>query len=70
MSPVEDHSGGWSRSEMHVNAELKRLSDEISDMHSCLNSLKIEVATLKTKASIWGGIVGAAVGIAVKYFLG
>lgn len=63
-------NGGWSRSEIHVNAELARLSDEINEMSSCLNSLKIEVATLKTKASIWGGIVGAVVGIGVKYLLG
>lgn len=31
--PVDDNTGGWSRSEMHVNAELKRLSDEIGRAH-------------------------------------
>jgi hypothetical protein len=67
--PSED-TGGWSRSEIHVNAELRRLSDEIDGLVNSVNSLKVEVATLKTKASIWGGIVGASVGIAVKYLLG
>jgi hypothetical protein len=67
---VDEGTGGWSRSEIHVNAELKRLADEINGMSDCVNRLKVEVATLKTKASIWGGIVGAGVAIAVKYLLG
>jgi len=55
--------GSWNEWQNHVLAELKRLSDNIDKLNDAYISHReqcsIEIAKLKIKAGIWGGVVGA-----------
>lgn len=64
MPLPEDSWPEWSR---HVLAELKRLNDNLAQVEDKIDlikdeqitPLKVEIAMLKIKASIWGLIGGA-----------
>jgi len=60
----------WATAGLHVVEELKRLSGNAVQMDKRVTDLRVEVATLKVKCGLWGG-VGAAVpvtvGLLVKY---
>jgi len=67
---------GWDREESLVMHELGRLGDAVEmlvakiDRYELANleghaKLRVEIATLKVKASIWGAIGGAIVAIGI-----
>ena len=55
-----DTWGAWSN---HVLAELKRAHEEREDLRRILTDVRVELATLKVRASIWGGLSGFVVAI-------
>ena len=58
---------GWEKYQIHVLAELKRLNIGQENVWKAVSKIRtedlkkvsLEIATLKVKASIWGGIVGS-----------
>ena len=48
----------WSR---HVLAELERADQGIQRLVTVSNEIKIDIATLKVKASVWGAVSGIIV---------
>ena len=64
---------GWDRWENLVLAELKELKDGQTRLEDGQVLLRIDVAKLKVKAGLWGGIAGLVpgmVGIAVLLLSG
>jgi hypothetical protein len=59
-------SNGWSEWSKHVLAELERFNGELQTLNEKIEDLKseelrkvyIEIATLKVKSSVWGGVAG------------
>jgi len=47
---------GWNEWSRHVLSELERLNTCYNNLDEKLDGVKIDVATLKVKASMWGGI--------------
>ena len=66
---------GWNEWSVHVKEELKRLNTCYEGMRDTLNQVRIDIATLKVKAGIWGGIgalipiIGAVLIWAIKEHL-
>jgi hypothetical protein len=56
----EVNTNGWSRAEMHVLAELQRLSIQIGEVDEKLTNLRIGVAK---NGAAWGAVSGAIVAI-------
>lgn len=52
-------NGDWIRYSELVLRELKRLADGQDKLVRENADLRVEIATLKVKASIWGGVAGA-----------
>lgn len=57
---------GWAIWSKHVLLELERLNDEIEKVGNKLDEIRDDVIMLKTKASLWGGITGLIVAVAVS----
>lgn len=51
----------WKEYSRLVLSELERLDKEMKDQNEKLDMIRIEIATLKTKASLWGFIAGALI---------
>ena len=51
----------WKEYSRLVLSELERLDREIKTQNNKLDIIRIEIATLKTKASFWGFISGALI---------
>ncbi len=74
--PNETRAEGWDREQKFVLAELQRLARAVesvdSTMRGDLTSMKIEIATLRTKwgvyATIIGAVAGALISAVVSYF--
>jgi hypothetical protein len=43
--------------------ELERLNDELSSLNRKYEQIHIDIITLKTKATVWGGLGGGAIAI-------
>lgn len=56
----------WDKWSKHLILTLERLEDNQEKIYGRLNDLTVEVAILKTKASMAGGIAGAIVALAVS----
>jgi hypothetical protein len=50
--------GGWEEWSNHVLLQLQDLNQSSRDMAKELGALKTEIALLKVKASLWGGLAG------------
>lgn len=73
----------WDKIEIHVLSELKRGAKAQEDMGDNFEKLRktvadgfadvrVEVAMLKVKSSLWGGVAGGAAGImgvVIAYFI-
>lgn len=55
MSTTEN---GWSAYEKLVMSELSDLKGEMVELHKEVTLLRIDLATLKVKAGVWGGVAG------------
>ena len=62
----------WSRSQLMVTAELKRLNIATTDLTKEVSALKIELATLTTvvqmKSGVWGALAGLLPALAMLIF--
>jgi len=49
---------GWSKYEKMVIDKLDDHGNKFSEIESKLTQIQVDIATLKIKAGIWGGIAG------------
>tara|TARA_Y100000296_G_scaffold80611_1_gene106423 strand:+ start:303 stop:518 length:216 start_codon:yes stop_codon:yes gene_type:complete len=49
---------GWSRYEKMVMEKLDNHDDKFNGIEHKLTQIQVDIATLKVKAGIWGGIGG------------
>tara|TARA_B100000508_G_C11265430_1_gene183081 strand:+ start:253 stop:483 length:231 start_codon:yes stop_codon:yes gene_type:complete len=49
---------GWSKYEKMVIDKLDEHNNKFNDIESKLTQIQVDIATLKVKASVWGGIAG------------
>lgn len=54
---------GWIEYRNMVLAELERLNKRVDEINNKLDRINIDIATLKVKASLWGGLSGAIVAV-------
>ncbi len=67
-----DLPGDWGQYRKLILSELQRISQDLKDLGSRLDTfrdaelsqIKIDVAMLKVKAGVWGGMSGLLVAIA------
>lgn len=62
---MEGHENGWPEWKNHVLAELHRLNVTLEShterdekLTALISTLKVDIATLKTKSGIWGSMAG------------
>ena len=59
---MEDHNDGddnrWVDWRRFILKELERLNDCMETQQRALQNISLDIATLKVKAGIWGGIAG------------
>ena len=48
----------WSKYEMMVIDKLDEHGNKFNDIENKLTQIQVDIATLKVKAGIWGGIAG------------
>jgi hypothetical protein len=53
---------GWAEHKMLVVSELDRLSREVAVLHGTVNSLREDIAAIKAKFLVLGGIFGVVGG--------
>ena len=58
----------------HITKEIERHEESLSKIQECLVALKVDIATLKVKASMWGAASGLfssliMIGMAVAMYL-
>ena len=65
------NNNGWSEWGKHVLKELERLNDCYESQTKLIQSIQIEIAMLKVKSSVWGGIAGLipALGLLIYYII-
>ena len=49
---------GWSKYEKMVIDKLDEHGNKFNEIESKLTQIQVDIATLKVKAGIWGGIAG------------
>tara|TARA_Y100000034_G_scaffold41417_1_gene50962 strand:- start:41 stop:271 length:231 start_codon:yes stop_codon:yes gene_type:complete len=49
---------GWSRYEKMVMEKLDNHDDKFNGIENKLTQIQVDIATLKVKAGVWGGIGG------------
>ena len=49
---------GWNEWSKHVLKSLERIDTDLQRVEKGVNEVKLEIAMLKVKASIWGGLAG------------
>lgn len=64
MSLRDDNASGWGEYEKLVLSELRRHGELLEKIFDKLSSHDTEIAMLKVKASLWGGLTGGLAGIA------
>jgi hypothetical protein len=62
-------ANGWNEWSRHVLAELERNNDELKELRSALEGIRVEIATLKVKAGVWGAAAGLIPTIAAALFI-
>lgn len=60
-------TNGWNEWSRHVLAEQKRLNECFEKLATKVEEIRIEIAMLKVKASLWGGITGIIVSLLTIY---
>ena len=56
--PAEPRANGWPEYQRLVLAELERHNAVMVAMNIALGEIRVELAMLKIKASIWGALAG------------
>jgi len=52
------NDNGWSRYEKMVMEKLDDHDDKFGLIENKLTAIQVDIATLKVKAGVWGGIAG------------
>lgn len=55
---MDDKNGGWERYQNLVIDKLDNHSKKFDEVENHLTKIQVEIATLKVKASLWGGVGG------------
>lgn len=55
---MSDNTETWSEWSKFVLKELERLNNVTESLKVEINEIKVDVAKLQVKASIWGGVTG------------
>ncbi len=63
---TERHTDGWSR---RVIAELERGHQERKELAELVTRVRLDVVSLKTRASVWGAVAGAVLSLLVGIVL-
>jgi len=61
---MTEHNG-WTEWSRHVLKELERLNTCYESLSTKMGIMQTEIATLKERSSVWGGIAGTIAGIVV-----
>jgi len=67
--PSDPNSNGWGEWSKHVLLELERLNRCYEDLRVDVQKIHIELAQLKVKAGLWGGVAGAIPAITAVLFI-
>ena len=70
MPPEAD---GWNEYQKLVLSELARLNKGIEALKGKVGEMAVEIAVLKTKASMWGALAGVGATVVImlgRYLLG
>lgn len=59
MDSKRSDGNGWAEWGRHVRLELERLDDCIEEQEKLIQSMRTEIALLKVKSGIYGGVSGA-----------
>jgi len=62
---MSEDTNGWDEWKNHVLQELKALSEGQKEQSKEINNCRIDIATLKTKSSLWGAITGFIASVVV-----
>ena len=55
---MNDNNDGWKNYQNLVIDKLDNHSKKFDEVEGHLTKIQVEIATLKVKASVWGGIAG------------
>ena len=66
---MTDHENGWPKHEVHVLAELARLSTATDRLTGALFRFESRIAKLEVRAGIWGAL-GGAIPLAIALLVG
>jgi hypothetical protein len=73
ISKLEDFDGAFKRLEDYISSEFRNMRKEAVSpaeaLRSEINALKVEIAVLKTKATLFGLGAGVIASAAVQFFV-
>ena len=55
-------SNGWDEHKIHINAELHRMSNEISDLREAVIGMREDISAMKAKFLVFSGVFGVVGG--------
>ena len=58
----EENKNGWPEYQRMIMAKLDTLESQHRENAKTLVKIQVELATLKAKAAIWGGLAGTILG--------
>lgn len=73
MGSTEEDGNGWDQWKKLVLSELKDLKSGQAEFRDDVQSLRVDMAVLKTKAGVWGALAGAvpvAIGLMLHWLTG
>ena len=59
----------WAENSKHILSELKRLDNSVTTLNQSIGYLRVEVAKLKTKSTIWGAISGGFISLIITFLI-
>ncbi len=64
-------NNGWSEWGKYVLKELERLNDCYEEQQKIMQRIQVEIAMLKVKSSVWGGMAGLipSLGLLIYYII-
>ena len=65
------NNNGWSEWGKYVLKELERLNDCYEEQQKIMQRIQVEIAMLKVKSSVWGGLAGLipSLGLLIYYMI-
>ncbi len=69
MSEPYENTNGWNQWEKHVLITLERMEKNQDALKAEVSSLRQEVSSLKTKATVWGSLAALVVTTGVNFLI-